>query len=299
MENLPALLGGVPEWVSFVETQAGAQLTITKSDVEGYMTWDLDYAGTTNGMPCYTWSDGSDSHVRVAVTDSAATVSTTNGVMGLRDLHVTLKDESFTYSTNEWNGTLGVYRDIENASDYFSNYTMADPREDAGLPPFSERNALLIRFDPTGMTGNFLCTATDGDGNETEIPLTLQPDGAYISALVVPVSELDENADLGLESSVSVVRLKLASGTRGWERVTIDIKELGTSARNILKGRVSIRHALLLSALVTNEEKASDQHDKAVVKAGENAVKLLHYGVTPLFSPDAGTINTNLLRHRV
>jgi hypothetical protein len=299
MENVSALLGGIPEWVTFVETQGGAELTITKSEFEGFKTWALEYAGMTNGMPYYTWADGTNSYVRVTVTNTSVTVNTTNGTMGIWNLNLTIQDESFNLSTNEINVTVGVYRDIENTSEYFSNYTLAAPREDVGLPPFSQSNALVVRFNPMGMTGNFVCMATDEDDNETEIPLTLQPDGTYVSALIVPISDLDDNTDLGLESSVSVVRLKLASGTRGWDRTIIDIKELGTPAKNILKGRINIRHALLLSALVTNEEKASARYDKAVVEAGENVVGLLHYGVTPLFSPDTGTINTNLLRHRV
>jgi hypothetical protein len=300
MDNVSALLGGIQEWVTFIETQTGAELTITKADVAGYMTWDLEYAGMTNGMPYYTWSDGSNSYVRVAVTNSATTVNTTNGVMGLRDLHVTIKDELFNYSTNEWNGTLVVYRDVENASDYFSNYTMSDPREDVGLPPFSDRNALVVRFDPMGMTGDFVCTATDEDDNETEIPLTQQSDGTYVSALIVPISELDGEADLGFLSNVSAVRLKLANknNVTGWQYVNIDIKALGEPALRIKNGKIRVKEAMLLSGLVTDEGKANYQND-AVVEAGAVAVKQLHYGVTPIFSPEISTVNSNLLKHSV
>jgi len=254
----------------------------------------------TNGMPYYTWSDGSNSYVRVSVTNSSTTVNTTNGVMGLRDLNITLKDESFNYSTNEWNGTLVVYRDVENASDYFSNYTMADPREDVGLPPFSERNALVIRFDPMGMAGDFVCTATDENDQETEIPLEQQPDGTYVSALIVPISELDGEADLGFLSNVSAVRLKLANAKNvvGWQYVNIEIKALNEPARKIQKGKIRVKEAMLLSGLVTDEGQANYQND-AVVEAGGVAVKQLHYGVTPIFSPEISTVNSNLLKHSV
>jgi hypothetical protein len=297
MENVSALLGGIPNWVTFEETQSGAVLTITHDETEGFSTWPLDYAGTTNGMPCYTWSDGSNSYVRVAVTNSSTTVNTTNGVMGLRDLHVTLKDESFTYSTDEWNGTLVVYRDVENTSEYSSNYTMANPRENVGLPPFSERNALVVRFNPMGMASNFVCTATDEDDRQTEIPLTQQPDGTYVSALVVPVSELDGNADLGLESTVDVIRLKLFPKS-GWEKVKINIGTVIESSTNkIITGALIVRKPMLFSALVSNEENGVARASQAVVSAGSKAVLNLKYGVTPLFTPDKAQINAQLNRH--
>ena len=299
MENVSVLLGGIPEWVTFIETQGGAQLTITKSEFEGFKTWELEYQGTTNGMPYYTWSDGSNSYVRVTVTNSPVTVNTTNGTMGIRNLNLTIQDESFNLSTNEINVTLGLYRDIENTSDYFSNYTLADPREEVGLPPFSERNALVVRFDSMGMTGNFVCTATDEDDNETEIPLTLQPDGTYVSALIVPISELDGEADLGLESYVDAVRLKLY-GASGWEKVRIDIGTvIGISTNKLIKGALSVRKPMLFSALVSNEDNGLARANQAVVTAGETAVLNLKYGVTPLFTPEKTQINAQLSRHSV
>jgi hypothetical protein len=299
MENVSALLGGIPEWVTFVETQGGAELTITKSEFEGFKTWELEYEGVTNGMPYYTWADGTNSYVRVTVTNTSVTVNTTNGTMGIRNLNLTIQDESFNLSTNEINITVGVYRDLENTSDYFSNYTLADPREDVGLPPFSQSNALVVRFNPMGMEGDFVCIATDEDDNETEIPLTQQPDGTYVSALIVPISELDGETDLGLESTVDVIRLKLY-GLSGWEKVKINIGTVIESSTNkIIIGALIVRKPMLISAIVSNEENGLARANQAVVTAGEKAVLNLKYGVTPLFTPDMTQINEQLKRHSV
>jgi hypothetical protein len=151
-----------------------------------------------------------------------------------------------------------------------------------------------------GMASNFVCTATDEDDNTTDIPLTLQPDGNYVSALVVPLSDLDGEADLGLESYVNAVRLKLAEGTKGWEKVAIDIGTvIGISTNKIITGALIVRKPMLFSAIVSNEDNGLARANQSVVMAGDKTVRNLKYGVTPLFTPDKAQINEQLKRHSV
>jgi hypothetical protein len=56
---------------------------------------------------------------------------------------------------------------------------------------------------------------------------------------------------------------------------------------------------MLFSALVSNEENGLARANRAVVTAGDKAVRNLKYGVTPLFTPEKAQINEHLKRHSV
>lgn len=170
------------------------------------------------------------------------------------------------------------------------------------MPAFSANNAFIVRVPPeaAGSLGeNPACELTVDDGEPVRVSLVQDCEGHYVSCLVVPVSELDENADLGLEASVDAVKLKLYGGT-GWQMVKIDIGTvISGTMKKVATGTITVRHAALFSALVTNEPNGESRANMAVTQAGGTAVQRLGYGVTPLFSPDKQALNDMLARHRV
>ena len=291
--QIEAVLGTANNWTVFEPAANGAVLTITRSGMEGYKTWDLELVGTTNGVTTYLWSEGTNSFVRA---------EWTNSVQGTTiPLRLTLKDADFTGTDEEVETEIGLCTN-ENLPGYYSNYAVFAPREDIGRPAFSERNAFVVRFNPHGaaLEGLTCEITTEGEGGETvSVPLAQGEDGVYTSILIVPVAEIDAESDLGLESSVGAVMLKIKGGTGG-QKVTINIGSvIGGTMKKIATGQMNVRHAMLLSCLVSNEENGRARASQSVTAAGETAISRLKYGVTPLFSPDKQQINDMLARHRV
>ncbi|MEI7902755.1 MAG: hypothetical protein WCK89_21110, partial [bacterium] len=288
-----AFIGTANNWTVFEPTVSGATLSITKGGMEGYKVWEMALVGTTNGVTSYLWSEGTNSFVMA---------EWTNGVQGATiPLHLTLKDLEFTGTEDEITTEIDVYNN-ENLPGYYSNYTVSAPREEVGRPAFSGHNSFVVRFNPHGeVFPNLACdVTTGGENSETfSVPLTQGIDGMYISSLIVPVAEVDEEADLGLESSVGAVMVKLDGGTGG-QKISINIGSvISGTMKKIAVGSMNVRHAMLISCLVTDEGNGRARANQGVTLTGETAVRVLKYGVTPLFSPDAQQINGMLARHRV
>jgi len=121
-----------------------------------------------------------------------------------------------------------------------------------------------------------------------------------VSALVVPVPYEDGNVDLGFESTVNVVKIKLNKDKLyGWDKISINIQSLGISARKIASGDIKAGNAMLITGVVSNEKFASQRATKAVVESGEAARQRLKYGVTPIFTPSKDQIVNQLEKHSV
>ena len=291
-----------PRWVTFtVVTNAvtnSATLSMTRDDVEGFKVWELGFGGaTTNGTFAWLWQGASNAFLRAECP--------TNAAGAMMPLGLTYLDAGFDGQTNAVTESFSLYRQEETNGLWGSTCSIAGPRADIGLPAFSSRNAFVVRLPPEAagsLGGNPACEVSVGGGDPAEVPLTREEDGSYVSCLVVPVSELDGEAGLGLEGYCDAVKIALGDNpyATGWQAVKIDIKSLANgNARNIVSSSYYLYQGAMFSALVSADDPANERANKGVVQAGETARIRLDIGVTALLSPDRQMINDLLPRHRV
>ena len=296
----PNLVSTSPRWVTFAAvTNAvtnSATLSMTQEHAEGFKVWELDFGGaTTNGTFAWQWQGASNAFLRAEIPTNAA-----GATMPLALAYI---DAGFDGQTNEVQEAYSLYRHDDTNGFWGSTYSITGPREETGMPAFSAHNAFIVRVPPEAAFAEgteLVCEISAGDGDPVEVPLTQEADGSYVSCLVVPVSELDAGANLGLESSTNAVMLKLDSALGEWQIVKIDIGTvINGTMKKIASGSITSRYAALFSALVTNEQNGQARASMAVVQAGETARRRLGYGVSPLFSPTKEQITEMLPRHRV
>ncbi|MDD4442095.1 MAG: hypothetical protein PHX41_09385 [Kiritimatiellae bacterium] len=296
----PNLSATSPRWVTFAAvTNAvtnSATLSMTQEHAEGFKVWEMDFEGaTTNGTFAWQWQGASNAFLRAEVP--------TNAAGAMMPLTLAYIDAGFDGQTNEVQEAYSLYRHDDTNGFWGSTYSITEPRENIGMPAFSAHNAFIVRVPPEAAFAEgteLVCEISAGDGDPVEVPLTQEADGSYVSCLVVPVSELDAGANLGLESSTNAVMLKLDSALGEWQIVKIDIGTvINGTMKKIASGSITSRYAALFSALVTNEQNGQARASMAVVQAGETARRRLGYGVSPLFSPTKEQITEMLPRHRV
>jgi hypothetical protein len=299
--------GGAPNlestsqrWVTFSavtnSVTNSATLTMSKDDVDGFRVWGMDFeCVTTNGAYAWVWQGTSNAFMRAEVP--------TNAIGATMPITLTYLDSEFGGLTNTVQEFFTLYRHEQTNGFWGSTYSITDPREDIGMPAFSSRNAFAVRVPPLTaelFDGNLVCEMSVGEGDPVSIPLAQDDEGAYVSCVVVPVSALDGEADLGLEASVNVVKIKFEPDTERWEMVKVNIgSSINSTMQEIAERKLPVNKAALFSALVSNEENGERRANQAVVAAGETAISQLKLGVTPLFSPTKAQINDMLKRHRV
>jgi hypothetical protein len=116
------------------------------------------------------------------------------------------------------------------------------------MPAFSAHNAFVVRMEPFGIAADDLVVSIVTPDETYDISFEQNAAGSYVSALVVPVPYGDGDVDLGFESSVRVVKLKLRKGELyGWDRIPINIETLGASARKIASGEIEAGNAMLIT----------------------------------------------------
>ena len=293
-----------PRWVAFtVITNAvtnSATLSMTQEYTEGFKVWTMAFDGvTTNGAFAYIWQGASNEFLRAEFPTNAAGAT--------MPLSVSMLDSDFEGMTNAVSETFDVYRDAD-LPNYYSTCSITGPRENIGRPAFSSRSAFVVRlpaaFAAIAGAGDPVCEISVDEGDPVTVPLTQEQDGAYISCLVVPVSELDAEADLGLAGltvpSISITPPENVGSTRGWRTINITIsKVLEGTKEKIAVAPVEINRAALFSATVRDEGQSQQGADLGVVQAGSIAINRLKYDVTPLFTPDKEQINEMLKRHSV
>lgn len=293
--TLETSLDGGGQWVSLEVSGDTAELTMTYGSKELFTAWALTRIPGTELFTRYQLLDDPDRTVIADLYWSDPPTTTT-------DLKVKLKDESFTGSTSEFDLSYYVFLPDTGAS-FYSNYKVTGPPQDIGYPLFSQRNVYALMVSAGGATldfGSAFAAEVEDDYETHTLTMTQTDDGSYVSEIIVPILEVDDGEDLGLEGIEPVTVVKYnnnADPSFSETRFTINHWVSG-SAMQIAKGKTKVDQAMLMSALMSNEDLGTSRGSQGVNGAGEVAVTQLGYGVTPLFSPTKDKINLHLKSHR-
>ena len=297
--------GGAPDlastshrWVTFAAvTNAvtnSAALSMTQEHAEGFKVWEMDFEGvTTNGTFAYLWQGASNAFLLAECPTNAAGATMA--------LSLEYLDAGFDGQTNEVQEAYSLYRHDDTNGFWGSTYSITGPREETGMPAFSANNAFVVRVPPDAAfaEGTDLVCRLLPDGEEdnaVDAEMERQPDGSFVTSLIVPMLDIDGGT--GLEGWVDVQRLSIKYGTVKTIQVQV-YNSLLASSREIAGKDFPVKQAALFSCLVSLEEAADMRVSQGVNEAGEAASVGLKYGVTPLLSPTAAQLVDLLPKHSV
>jgi len=284
-------------WVQLTEQSDGssAVLSMTHPEQERFAQWSLarDYSAELTRRY---FVSGSAGYVVAERSLSA------DGETGFYDLTVYLKDEPYAGTTNEYTMPFQVYAP---AGDYrYSNYQLSGPPANMGLPPYSDRNLFVFGIqgiDPATM-GDLQLEAEVEDDYETQtLPFTNVIGGKLCSDVVVPLLNVDKDRDLGLEGVIrKAYRVHFQKGPDVPEvsEVRYSINAVvGTSGKKIADGKIPVKKAWLLTALLSDEINGGARVDY-LGEGGETVVRNLGYEATLSVTPTKEQILDLLPRHR-